>query len=82
MKTTNDFEIVEIFSGTVWQAEMVKNLLENEGIYAYINNEIIGTIAPWYLNPGPGAVTVVVATMDSDRAKLLVEEYEKNNQQD
>ncbi len=82
MKTTNKFETVEIFSGTVYQAEMIKNLLENEGIYAYIKDEIIGTIAPWHLNPGPGAVAVVVSSLDFDRAKLLVEEYEKSNQQD
>lgn len=81
MNTTNKFDTVEIFSGTVYQAEMIKNLLENEGIYAYIKDEIIGTIAPWHLGPGPGAVTVVVSALDYDRAKILVDEYEKSNQQ-
>lgn len=80
MKAENDFEAIEIFSGLDWQAEMIKNLLENEGIESYIKDEILGTIAPWYTgNPGPGSVTVVISSLDFDRAKLIVEEYEKNN---
>ena len=79
METKNEFDIVEIFSGTSWQAGMVKNLLENEGIDSYIKDEIIGTMAPWYLNPGPGSVTVVVSSLDFDKAKVIVDDYEKNN---
>ncbi|MGE5406308.1 MAG: DUF2007-related protein [Methanosarcina sp.] len=79
MKTDNQFESVEIYSGTDWQAQMVKNLLENEGINAYIKNEIIGTIAPWYITPGAGSVSVFISSQDYERAKAIVEEYEKNN---
>jgi hypothetical protein len=77
MKKEDQIESVEIYSGTDWQAQMVKNLLENEGINCYITNEIIGTIAPWYITPGAGSVSVVVSSFDYQRAKAIVDEYEK-----
>jgi hypothetical protein len=80
MAKNNDFQTVEIFSGLDWQAAMVKNLLENEGIQCFIKDEILGTIAPWYTgNPGPGSVTVVISSLDMAKAKPIIEDYEKNN---
>ena len=39
-------EPVEIFSGSSWEAEMIKSLLENEGITGYLINEA-GTVFPF-----------------------------------
>ena len=66
---------VEVFTGAPWQAEMVKNLLENEGIEAFLKDEIIGTRSPWL---GSTGVKVVVIKQDFNKAKLIVEEYERN----
>ena len=79
MKRDNEIEPVEIFSGTIWEAEMVKSLLENAEITAFVKDEIMGTIAPWYSAPGgAGSVKVIVSNLDYDKAKLIVEDYEKN----
>lgn len=79
MRTNNEIVPVEIFSGTIWQAEMVKSLLENADIETFLKDENTGTLAPWYTAPGgAGSVKVVVSSSDFDKARLIVEEYEKN----
>jgi hypothetical protein len=79
MKPNNEIVPVEIFAGTIWQSEMVKNLLENEGIETFLKDENTGTLAPWYTAPGgAGSVKVVVSSSDFDKAKLIVSEYENN----
>ncbi|MDD2491682.1 MAG: DUF2007-related protein [Bacteroidales bacterium] len=70
---------VEVFAGTGWQAEMVKNLLENEGISSFLKNEIIGTILPFGTSPGGvGAIKVIVSEEFKERAMAVVTEYLKN----
>lgn len=58
---------------------MVKSLLENVDIKTFLNDEIIGTLSPWWTAPGgAGSVKVIVSKSDFDKAKLIVDEYEKN----
>lgn len=54
---------------------MVKSLLINAGIQAYLKDEIIGSIMPW---GGTGSVMVTVSEEDLEEARLVVTEYEKN----
>lgn len=75
--TKDEVKPVVVFSGLPWEAEMVKNILENENIEAFLNNEILGTVAPFYSSSGLGSVKVVVSNFDFEKAKLLVEEFEK-----
>jgi hypothetical protein len=70
---------VKVFSGTYLQCEMVRSLLENAGIESYLKDELLGTIAPWWAEPGgAGAVKVFVSEEDEEKAILVVEQYEKN----
>ena len=79
MTTNNDIDPVEVFSGTIWEAELVKSLLENAEIETFLKNENTGTLAPWYTAPGgAGSVTVVVSNLDYDKARAIVAEYETN----
>jgi hypothetical protein len=79
MKTPDDYSPVIVFYGTMWEAGMVKSLLENAEIEAYLKDEIRGTYTPWHVAPGgAGAVKVVVSNRDFEKAKLIVDEYEKN----
>jgi len=72
-------EIIEIFSGTSWEAAMVKSQLDNVGITAFIKDGIMGTLNPWHNSPGGvGSVKVTINSVDYERAKLIVEEYERN----
>ena len=79
MKTNDNIVPVEVFSGTIVEAEIVKSLLENAEIETFLKDELIGTLTPWNTAAGGvGSVKIVVSNLDYDKAKLVVEEYKKN----
>ena len=78
MKKPKDSEPVLVFTGQSWEAEMLKNIMESNGIEAYINNEYIGTLLPFYTTPGMGAVRLVVPKSDYENARNIVAEFEKD----
>ncbi len=81
MKLNNETFPVEVFIGMQWEAEMVKNLLENENIEAFLTDQIIGTLVPFYSTPGLGSVKVVVSNLDFEKAKLIVSEFENSRKE-
>jgi hypothetical protein len=65
-----------VYSGTMWEAGMVKSLLENAEIRTFFNNEIIGSNQGGIPVPFPGGnVSVVVAEEDFDLAMQVVNDY-------
>jgi len=79
MKTDKGAEPVEVFAGTAVQATLVKSLLENAEIVAYLKDEFTGVLYPWHSSPGGvGAVKVLVSSVDQVKAKIVVDEYENN----
>lgn len=79
MKTEKGVEPVEVFAGTAVQASLVKSLLENAEIEAYLKDEFTGVLYPWHTSPGGvGAVKVFVSSVDQEKAKMVVEDYESN----
>jgi hypothetical protein len=72
-------EPIEVFAGTTIQAQMLKSILNDSEIEAFLKDEVIGSMAPWYTGPGGFAsVKVVVSQNDYDKAMLVVAEFEKN----
>lgn len=70
---------VEVFAGTQWEAALVKSLLENAEIKAFLKDEIRGTTMPWQVAPGGiNAVKVVVSSNDLELAKQIVADFETN----
>jgi hypothetical protein len=79
MENDHHIKLIEIFAGTLWQAGMVKSLLEDSGIQAFIADEIIGTLNPWWTAPGSaGAIKVCISSADYNNAKKIVDQYEQN----
>ena len=79
MKTEKGVEPVEVFAGTAVQASLVKSLLENAEIEAYLKDEFTGVLYPWHSSPGGvGAVKVFVSSVEQEKAKMVVDEYESN----
>ena len=72
-------KLIEIFEGNPFQARMVKNLLENEGIESFLKDEIIAR-SPIF-RPG-GGVRVMISELDYEKAKLVVNEYERSQRDD
>lgn len=68
-----------VYSGLPIDCYMIRSLLNDYGIEVYLQDECMGTIAPWYASPGGvGAVRLMVANDDADDAWKVVDEYENN----
>ncbi|MES2375956.1 MAG: DUF2007 domain-containing protein [Bacteroidota bacterium] len=77
MKTPDEDKPVQIFAGTAVDAGYVKSLLESEGVAAYGQNELMGTIAPWQVSGGNAdAVKILVATKDAEKAADILSTYQ------
>ena len=52
MKEEDYSKAIEVFSGSPWEAEIIKGLLESNDIRCVIKDGIMGTLAP-YIAPYP-----------------------------
>ena len=83
MENRDQIEPIVVFSGTMWEAGIVKSLLENAEIDCFLIDENTGTLAPWYTAAGgAGSVRIVVSNNDVDNAMLVVREFEENAHHD
>ena len=74
----DDFSV--IYSGNIVQADLLKCLLEGDGIQAFLEDEFLGRMVPYAATPGGvGAVKVLVATSDADKASRIVEDFIKDS---
>jgi hypothetical protein len=79
MTTKNEIQLMEVFSGELWKATMIKNVLEDNNIQVFLQNSLMGVIEPWVVSPGGfEPVKVVVSSADYDKALALVEEYNQS----
>ena len=65
-----------IFRGSQIDAALISQFLNDNEIETFINNQLMGTIAPWQVAAGgfqPGEV--MVNNRDFEKAKKLMEEY-------
>jgi hypothetical protein len=69
----DDFCVV--YSGNIVQADILKSVMEGEGIEAFLEDEFIGMIAPYVSPGGAGAVKVVVLKSRLDRARAIVKDF-------
>lgn len=69
-----------IYSGNIVQADLLRSLLEAQSIEVFLQDEIVGTLAPWYVAAGgAGPVKVLVRNSDLDAARLVVEDFMKTS---
>ena len=75
-ESQNGDDLVIVFVGDFSEAGMVKGLLEDAGIEAFLKDEYVGIVAPWTVTGGGvGAVKVVIARRDLESAQTVLEEY-------
>lgn len=83
MNKSNEIQPVMVFAGTNWEAGVVKSLLENAEIEAFLKDDLMGTINPWVTEAGgAGAVKVFISSVDIEKAIPIVKEFEKNLKED
>lgn len=74
----NKNEIIEVFAGDLYQATMVKDLLEANSIEAFTVNELMSVIDPWVISlGGVASVSVKIFSSDYTVAKELIEAFTK-----
>ena len=69
----NDGKVVAVYAGTLWQAELVKGLLDSNAIQCVIQDESLGVVTSPYLSMG-GDVFVLVQAEDEAAALKVIEE--------
>ena len=72
--------MTDIFRGTYFEAMNIRNLLENENIEVFTQNENMSSIEPWAVTSG-GFNPVILKVNDEDfeTAKKIIEDYENGN---
>ncbi len=61
----------EVFEGTLWEAEVVKGLLQSVGISCLLRDETMGAVTSPYLTLG-GIVKILVQEDDFENAKQII----------
>ena len=71
---------VEVFAGPLWKSTIVKEMLIDNGIQAFILNEFEGTIAPFRVQAGGiDPIKVIVSSLDYDMALRVIKEFNEND---
>ena len=72
--------MVELFSGSYFEAMNVRNLLEGKEISVFTQNEYMSNIEPWVVaSGGLNPVKLQVDELDLDASKIIIEDYLKGN---
>ena len=83
MKKKTKSSPVTVFAGNPWETGLLKSILENEGIKVFLKDEALGTLAPWYAGPGgTAAIKVVISDVDLERARPVVERFQRNREEE
>lgn len=79
MKEVDKSKLVEVFSGSLWEAQMVKSLLDHQGTEATLKD---GAVVNVVLPSCAVEVRVLVNEQDYETAMNVVRQYEdkKNGQ--
>lgn len=70
-----NIRVVEVFSGSPWEAELVKGLLESNGIDSILKDGNMAAIAPYYDGQ---EVTIFVDQNDYEGAMEIIRAREKD----
>lgn len=76
MSKADEERLVQVFAGTLWQAELIKGLLDSNGIPCDIKDNTIGAVTSSYAGLD-GDVVVIVNKKDEHRAMETIERNRK-----
>ena len=82
MSNDNEIKPVEVFSGSEWEVGLVKSLLENAEIEAFVLGGIQGTRMPWDAILSKGDLRITVSSLDYEKAIIVVNDFYKNMKDD
>ena len=73
MKGNGYESLIEVFRGNLWEAELIKGLLESAGVKAMVKDETLSAVTSPYSGTG-GNVLVLVNKEEEVYAKKVVAE--------
>lgn len=79
MKTEDKSKLIEVFKGSLWEAEMVKSLLDNAEVEAVLKDGMVVNVV---LPATAVEVKVLVNEANYEAAMEVVREYENNQSVD
>jgi hypothetical protein len=80
---SDDIKLVDVFAGEYWKAEMIKQLLEDNNIPAFLNNQYLGTVAPYLADlGGMPNIKVMVNQNFQQQAWKLIDEFNNSRPMD
>jgi hypothetical protein len=72
--------MIVVFNGPYFEAMNVRNLLEEQEISVFIQNEYMSSIEPWVVTSGGfNPVKLQVNESDFEEAKKIIEDYISGN---
>lgn len=72
--------MITVFNGTNFEAMNVRNLLENDGITVFVQNEYMSSVEPWVVTSGGlNPVKLQVDESDFEQTKKIIEDYLSGN---
>lgn len=75
----NDTDLIVIFRGNPVDAEIVRDILSDQGILANLKNQLMGSIAPWQIAAGGfQPVEVEIFARDKAQALAVIEDFNKS----
>ncbi|MBT3424567.1 MAG: DUF2007 domain-containing protein [Bacteroidetes bacterium] len=73
-------DIIVIYKGNPFDSEIIKEILNDNGIIANLKNHLMGTIAPWQVSAGGvDPIEVEILANDKEQAMKLIDEYNSTN---
>ena len=75
MEKDND-AIIEIYTGTLWESEMITSLLKDAEIQSFLKNSLLESYT--YEPISAAGVKVMIFSSDYKRAKEIVDSYKRN----
>ena len=67
----SQYKLVKVFSGNLWQAQIIQGLLESNHIASMLENDTLSAVTSPYATLG-GEVLVLVNIKDRDMAVKLI----------
>lgn len=73
MKEKDDSSLIEVFTGSPWEAELIRGLLESNGLQATTKDGMMESIAPYIGN----GMVVMVNEEDYEPAMQVIRQREE-----
>ena len=74
-----DTDLIVIYRGNPVNSEIIKDIFNDNRIIASLSNQLMSTIAPWYVSAGGiDPVGVEIFARDKEKALALIEAFDKS----